>query len=376
MTKVIIGEYEGSIYPENGGYTGAISLGLNPDGTRKRLKRKGKTKAQVKKRLGDAIDDLKQGITTDSSYTVGQCVLDFLAKGLRDKSDNTRRTYESLARNHIIRKIGAIKLKEFDCDQVDDWLEELSRHLSTETLGMVHNVLSRSIHRAQRRNQVIRNVSELCDTPIGQKGRPSKSLTMEQSVRLLTEARKPSWPLGAYVCLSLMTGIRTEEARALTWDDVDLEEGAIYIVHSDRHNNATKTEASRRGVGIARLAVDELKGLKVRQDAVRRAAGQCWQENNLVFCNADGSPLTAAQVRSQFRKIVRAADIEGGWTPRELRHTFVSLMSDHGLNIEKIADMVGHSSTSTTQKVYRHRLRPVVVGGAEAMDTIFNTRSA
>jgi hypothetical protein len=34
--------------------------------------------------------------------------------------------------------------------------------------------------------------------------------------------------------------------------------------------------------------------------------------------------------------------------------------------IEKIAGLVGHATTVTTEKVYRHELRPVVKGGAVA----------
>lgn len=59
------------------------------------------------------------------------------------------------------------------------------------------------------------------------------------------------------------------------------------------------------------------------------------------------------------------------WTPRELRHTFVSLLSENGMAIEEISRLVGHSSTLVTQTVYRHELRPVVTSGAEMMDRIF-----
>lgn len=61
---------------------------------------------------------------------------------------------------------------------------------------------------------------------------------------------------------------------------------------------------------------------------------------------------------------------------RELRHTFVPLLSDHGVTIDKIADLVGHAGTNTTETVYRHRLKPVITGGAEVMDKIFKTKSA
>ncbi|WP_435808441.1 tyrosine-type recombinase/integrase [Streptomyces microflavus] len=59
------------------------------------------------------------------------------------------------------------------------------------------------------------------------------------------------------------------------------------------------------------------------------------------------------------------------WTTRELRTSFVSLLLDHGIPIEVIARVVGHSGTNITEKVYRKQLRPVISEGAEAMDDIF-----
>ena len=67
-----------------------------------------------------------------------------------------------------------------------------------------------------------RNVALLCDVPRGTAGRPSKSLTLAQAADLLTAAqRQPA--MYAYIVLSLLTGARTEELRALTWSHVDLD---------------------------------------------------------------------------------------------------------------------------------------------------------
>jgi integrase len=81
-------------------------------------------------------------------------------------------------------------------------------------------------------------------------------------------------------------------------------------------------------------------------------------------------------VRRSFRRITKAAGLEERWTPRELRHSFVSIMSDNGVTIEQIADLVGHKTTIVTQKVYRHQLKPVISTGATAMNAIFNKKSA
>ena len=59
----MIGKYEASIYPEGGGFTGAVSCGFDATGKRLRVKRKGRTKAQVKDKLREVVDDLEAGVT-------------------------------------------------------------------------------------------------------------------------------------------------------------------------------------------------------------------------------------------------------------------------------------------------------------------------
>ena len=76
-------------------------------------------------------------------------------------------------------------------------------------------------------------------------------------------------------------------------------------------------------------------------------------------------------MRRSFRSICRAAAIEDDWTPRELRTSFVSLLSASGVPVEEIARLAGHSSSRTTEVIYRKELRPVLVKGAEVMDQIF-----
>ncbi len=110
-------------------------------------------------------------------------------------------------------------------------------------------------------------------------------------------------------------------------------------------------------------------------DAERRAAGEQWHETGLVFTTRLGTAMDAANVRRDFR---RALALVPGlkpeeWTPRELRHSFVSLLSDAGLPIEDVSRLVGHSSTSVTELVYRHQIRPVVQSGATIMDRLFGS---
>jgi len=55
-------------------------------------------------------------------------------------------------------------------------------------------------------------------------------------------------------------------------------------------------------------------------------------------------------VRRAFKAITKRAGLGENWTPRELRHSFVPLMSDNGVSIGTIADFVGHASTAATEE--------------------------
>jgi site-specific recombinase XerD len=117
--------------------------------------------------------------------------------------------------------------------------------------------------------------------------------------------------------------------------------------------------------GLARMV------LRNCQVAERTAAGDRWLDTGLVFTTHLGAALDAANVRKMFKRICIEADVGDTWTPRELRTTFVSLMSHHGVAIEEIACLVGHASTRTTEIVYRRELRPVITTSAQIMDQFF-----
>ncbi|HEU5029247.1 MAG TPA: tyrosine-type recombinase/integrase [Spirillospora sp.] len=377
MSKILIGKYEGTIYPEGNGYTGAVALGFGPDGKRRRLKRKGPTKAAVKDKLIEALDELEKGVKPDPHYYVTNAVNDFLAAFAKTgKSPSTSGTYRSLADHQLIPFIGRIRLKDLTADDVERWLNGRSEHLTSSTLGLVHALLKRVIHRAARHDKVGRNVATLVDTPMGQPGRKSRSLSLEQARAVLAEASKPEHRIGAYVILAIVSGLRTEELRKLKWSAVDLDTATVYVLRSDRYQEETKTLMSRRGLGIAEMGVEALRSLRKRQAKERLRAGKEYEDHDLVFCHENGAPYSSGQVRLRFRKILEAAGIDGeAWCPRELRHTFVSLMSDHGVPIERISDLVGHKNTTITQTVYRHQLRPEIRDGAQHMNEIFGSKN-
>ncbi|MBW0090633.1 tyrosine-type recombinase/integrase [Pseudonocardia sp. KRD-184] len=351
----------------------SVTVGYSPAGKRIVKRGSGRTKTEAKNKLKEIIRDYDDGLaSTPHSYTVGQAVTDWLAYGLSGRDASTVETRRILATQHVIPALGARKLAKLSAEDVDQWLAEKARTLSTRTLRDVRAILSRSIARAQARDQVKRNVVLLCDTPVGQIGRPSKALTLPEAEALLAASEDST--IGAYVVLSLLTGARTEELRALTWAHVNLDVTPPHIMvwRSVRVGGDTKTRKSRRTLALPQRCVDVLQAQKVRQAAARRLAGARWESNDLVFASEVGTALDAANVRRGFRRIATTAGLPAkDWTPRELRHSFVSLLSDDGVPIEQISRLVGHSGTSVTELVYRKQIRPVVEDGATVMDRIF-----
>lgn len=137
-------------------------------------------------------------------------------------------------------------------------------------------------------------------------------------------------------------------------------------LRSVRAQGDTKTKKSRRTLKLPRRCVVALRDL--------------WESfpeppdlEALIFPGEGGAVRGAMTVLRAFRReVIAPAGLEpDNWTPRELRHSFVSLLSDNGMPLDKIALLVGHSGTQVTEKIYRQQIRPVIQDGAQAMDLIF-----
>ncbi|GAA4828370.1 site-specific integrase [Saccharopolyspora rosea] len=365
----------------------SVTVGYDARGKRKVKRASGTTKTEARRELDKLLRAKADGLPAGSAnYTVADAAKSWLAYGLNGRSKSTVDNYRFQVDGHIIPHLGKRKLRELSVEDVDKWLADRATVLSTRTVRLLHSLLERIVKHAQARDKVQRNVVTLSTVPTGQEGRPSKSLNLEQAAAVL-KASEDS-PLHAYVVLSLLIGARTEELRALTWDHVDLHGDpaadppvprSISVWRSVREDGDTKTKKSRRTLALPMRCVVALRLHRLRQQHAKRLAGGRWKENNLVFASAVGTELDSHNVRRAFRRIVKAAECglaPKDWTPRELRHSFVSLMSDSGVPLEDIARLVGHSGTAVTETVYRHQIRPVLVDDEGTMDRLFPRRSS
>jgi len=219
-------------------WTGTITVGWKPDGRRDRITVRGRTKTEVKEKLRARHTELAAGVRTTANYTVEQCLKDWL-EALNTQAGSTVTGYRTMAR-HLIELIGNVKLADLKVRDVDFALGKLAKRLSTRSVRLAPMILIQAIRNAMVNDLVVRNAADLANVPTGKPGRPSRSLNLEQALAVLEAAKgERLWP---YVAVSMLGGIRTEEARALRWSEVDLEAGAVAVYRSVRRTGETKTE--------------------------------------------------------------------------------------------------------------------------------------
>jgi integrase len=309
-----------------GRWRGVIDLGRDGSGRRLRKKVSGKTKSAVINRLKAVRNEMDEGIKSRAGYTVQKCVDDWFAHGLDGRSAKTVSTCREVL-TPLTQVIGGMLLTELTAPDVRAALVKIGETRSSRSVQLARAYLARAIQQAQVSDLVGRNVAALITAPEGKRpGRPSKSMTLQQAEAVMAAAQNSR--LHGYIVLSLLTGIRPEEARALTWDHVHLDSDTPYIDvwRSTRAGGDTKTPKSRRSLRLPQVGVEALEKRRAAEAEERAAAGKLWHDNSLVFPSTVGTELDRSHVRRAFKKVTKDAGLGEDWAPRELRHTFVSLM--------------------------------------------------
>jgi integrase len=244
---------------------------------------------------------------------------------------------------------------------------------STSVISRTRSAGRRAFRRAERDGLLSRNVFELADIPRGTV-KVSRSMTREQVAQLLRSGLTPWWL--AYASTGLMLGLRPGELAALRWQDVRFGDGVITVRQSmsraggTLHAGPLKTASSRRTLAMPRAVGSALTVLRREQAADRLRLGARYDTSGLVFADETGRPVWPQAFTAGFAAVCESAGI-GRFTPRELRHTFVSVMSDSGVPIEDIADLAGHINSGITRSVYRHVIADKLTAAATVMDDVF-----
>ncbi len=107
------------------------------DGQRVRVKVSAKTKAEAQAKLKAKLDEQRQGVRSSGTYTVRDCVEDWLAHGLDGRSDKTRQTYrEAVAPLLVI--LGSRTLRNLSATDVRRALVSIAKTRSTLSVQIAH----------------------------------------------------------------------------------------------------------------------------------------------------------------------------------------------------------------------------------------------
>jgi len=291
----------------------------------------------------------------------------------RVKSPNTVANARQLLGTSVRPDIGRLWVDRTSTTRLEDVFRAMAgRGYATSTIDRNWNYLNQACQHALRKRTIKTNPAANALLPERRPSKARKSFTIEQAQRLLTEAI-PADPRPAMWLTGLMCGLRPGELAGLRWCyvDIDSDDPTIEVAEraleiGDRYAGqaAPKTDRGRRRIGLHPLLVAALH---------RHREGLQWLElysdQGFVFPTRNGTPMSMSNLRRAFRTLCKRAGLGVDWTTYELRHSFVSLVADQVDDLVKVADLVGHVDTRTTQG-YRHSVRPSLPHAIEAWDQL------
>jgi integrase len=175
--------------------------------------------------------------------------------------------------------------------------------------------------------------------------------------------------LGIYICLS--AGMRIGEICALTWEDIDIENGIIrirrtiqriYMIDASIRKtelilDTPKTKNSIREIPMTRDLLEMLKPIKKIIN------------NNFFVLTNDAKPTEPRTYRSYYKKFMQALDIPH-LKFHGLRHSFATRCIESKCDYKTVSVILGHSNISTTLNLYVH---PNLEQKKKCIDQMFKT---
>ena len=364
-----------------------------PDGSRRKVERVTKPDAQrdLDELLALRAAALDPGPRRQRLTTFDEVIDEWFAAGCpnaapnarsrhaRVKSPNTVANARHLLATGVRPAVGKLWVDRTSTERLEGVFAGMAaKGYATSTIDRTWNYLNQACLHALRQRRIRTNPAADVLLPAARPPKARKSFSVEQVQALLTEAI-PADPRPAMWLTGLMCGLRPGELAGLRWPfvDVDSDGPSIRVAEralseGDRYvgQAAPKTARGHRRIGLHPLLVAALR--RHRDEQVLLGL---YDDEGFVFSTRNGTPMTLANLRRSFRNLCQRAGLGTDWTTYELRHSFVSLVSDQIDDLLKVADLAGHADTRTTQG-YRHAVRPSLPHAIDAWDRLLAGRSA
>jgi len=323
--------------------------------------------------------------------TVAQFLNEWL-EAKRRLRPSTRESYEDYVTRLWVPRIGALRLAELETNPLvvvrmfADIAATPGRHgqkPSPATMKRIHAVFRGALGWGVNLRYLAFNPAQAVE--LEEVRRPSLGeWTAEHAAQFWTfldgdaETGREPERLRALYKQALATAMRRGELLGQEWDrDVDLD-AQITVVTEQRVKTRSgvvvgppKTKAGSRPIALDDVMSAVLVVHRREQEAERAAAGEAWANTNLLYVNADGTPLNPDYVGRHFQTLCRHAGV-----PvirfHDLRHVSITLALLAGVLPKVVSARAGHSSTWFTQDRYVYVDHAVNRDAAEQIAAVFD----
>jgi integrase len=277
-----------------------------------------------------------------------------------NRADTTAYSYGKIIENHLVPALGDIPIQHLTPQHIQTYYTMLQRDkaLSPNTIRRHHDLLSSSLRMAVKQDVLIRSPTERVEPPRTIPYQP-RFYSPENLKRLYAEV-EGHW-LELTVKLAGCLGLRREEICGLKWSCVDFQLRRIHIREARTAagpsivQKETKNRSSCRVLHLTDELYPLLRREQHRQQEERLRLGADWPDTGLVLVDQAGHPRSPNNVSLAFHRFVTRRGLPD-ITLHGLRHTFATVASAQGAPLFEIGKALGHSTPSTTGRIYTHLL--------------------
>ena len=112
----------------------------------------------------------------------------------------------------------------------------------------------------------------------------------------------------------------------------------------------------KRAVPIPIELIEPLREHLTNQDAQRHAAGDAWEDRDVVWCGPEGQPIDPHDDWEEWKALLAEAGITKDARLHDARHTAGTLLGEQHVDLHVILRILGHAQVTTTPDLHRaHR---------------------
>jgi len=171
--------------------------------------------------------------------------------------------------------------------------------------------------------------------------KPFPVFISEIELKIIIELARKDY-LKVLFTTAFYTGMRLGELLNMKWNWIDFKQNIITVQCSEHFTTKSKKE---RIIPISSTLRSQLINQLPKVIDL--------EKNSFVFVRISGVKLNEDFISKQFKKSVRAAELNDKIHFHTLRHSFASLLVQRGVSLYVVKELLGHESLTTTQ-IYAH----------------------